>query len=214
MTAPPPTWPDEFTTKPDQALLTTSPVESTWEAGSPVHTILSDVMSQTSSIAESGWGLYLRSEPTLTPPTSVPSESSRPSSEKGNGGAGGSSNTDIVYGITFGALGFLILALIAVIVFRGHQGQNTLNEPEPVVTGNQQRRLGHTWRIEAGLPVPERVAHWAGPRVRGRRHEREQAPIELRSRSAVGSASARQSQGHGTVVSPTTEQVISSSSTL
>ncbi|KAI1162970.1 hypothetical protein F5B18DRAFT_352770 [Nemania serpens] len=215
MTTPPPARTDESATKPDQALLTTSPVESTWEAGPPVRATPSNVTSQKCSIAEYGWAMELRSAPTLTPSTSAPSESGTPSSEQGDEYLGELWSPAAFFGITIG--GFLLAFLFALAVtfcfdrWRRRR-QNTPDEPESVATGNRQSRLRYSLRFSAGWPLPNRPVNYSRPRIRGRRREGEQAPVELRSWPAFDAASAHESQGRENIASPTSDQVHASSS--
>ncbi|KAI1186170.1 hypothetical protein F5B17DRAFT_373067 [Nemania serpens] len=199
------------TPPPDPPPPTTSPVTWTWPTPTPTQEITSTMMSLECPGPEYIWGvpIAVRSAPTLTPSTSAPSESGTPSSEQGHRCPRAPLSGDAHFGIALGSTFFIVLVIAGAIYLelRRHRRHNAPHEPEPLSAGNQPNRLGHSWRIEAALPLPARLANWRRSRVRGRRREGEQEPIELRSWPAVDPASAHQNQGHENVVPSTSDQV-------
>ncbi|KAI1116266.1 hypothetical protein F5Y14DRAFT_76151 [Nemania sp. NC0429] len=200
-----------------------APIKVAWETADPSPSPLtSDVMSRTSSMAEYGWELNLNSATTitLTPSTSAPSESGTtyPGAfqDKPSRISDGALTAFIVIGMVL--LFLLIFASVSLCNLRRprHNPPNEFELVSPDFTGNRQRGVGYSWRIEASPPLPERRRNWGLPRIfGGRRREREPpAPIELtRSWSVVFSpANAHETRGSSDVVSPASDNAARPSS--
>ncbi|KAI1423690.1 hypothetical protein F5Y12DRAFT_518575 [Xylaria sp. FL1777] len=188
------------------------PIMAVWET-TDLSLFPSEVMRQKSSIAEYGWAAY----PTSSV-TSMPSESSTPSSEQNNEPKDRSLSLGAIIGIVITALVVVCLSVTLICFYRRcRQLQNKRCEPAAPLTGTRRSWLGNAWRAEMNSPattnpVPDREATQLEHRDRqtSNRHYEKQAPIELDGGLALSPLYGPEGQGRQSIVSPVSDDHVAS----
>ncbi|KAI3325844.1 hypothetical protein HD806DRAFT_552255 [Xylariaceae sp. AK1471] len=189
------------------------PIMAIWQT-TDLSLFPSEVGRQKASIAKYGLDAFSTSSVALTP-----TESSKPPSTQAQTSTERALSTGAIVGIVLAVLSFVCFSIALVCLYRRRRRRRDRpSELDAVGTGIRKSWLGNAWRAELSSPAPtsqipdneaNRLEYTEPQRGGDRQHEEKEMPVELDGGSAFSPLDGYGSQGRQSIVSPTSDRVVS-----